>query len=275
MTNRLELNWKLDGFVDEQRYYCSEIPIDPENLPVPKAVLAGDVRSYVDTAIDTGKTYYVAVGSVKNGVEKISSHVICDADVFKLNTMLINSIQESGALGAAWVNNSSVLIDSEGAHFNTLQKYLQCAATIDFNSDFKIYLEVKFNSFTRPAGVHASEGAFEIISNADGSLTTSSRIFAISAISDGNNWGGVDRSLYFGVSNVWALDTTKALNTGQWYKVELEKMGSTITLKVDDELIGTKSSPPSITNRNSLRLGSTQRVSGGYGNYVIRRLKVK
>ncbi|MBI1453695.1 hypothetical protein IL972_17540, partial [Acinetobacter sp. FL51] len=49
LTNRLELNWKLDGFVDEQRYYCSETPIDPENLPVPKAVLAGDVRTYVDT----------------------------------------------------------------------------------------------------------------------------------------------------------------------------------------------------------------------------------
>ena len=37
MTNRLELNWELDGVVDEQRYYCSETPIDPLNLPVPKA----------------------------------------------------------------------------------------------------------------------------------------------------------------------------------------------------------------------------------------------
>ena len=54
-------NWDLDGFVDEQRYYCSETPIDPENLPLPKAVLAGDVRTYVDTAIEVGKTYYVAV----------------------------------------------------------------------------------------------------------------------------------------------------------------------------------------------------------------------
>lgn len=72
MTNRLELNWKLDGFVDEQRYYCSETAIDVNNLPLPKAVLAGDVRFYVDTDIDVGKTYYVAVGSVKNGVERLS-----------------------------------------------------------------------------------------------------------------------------------------------------------------------------------------------------------
>ena len=71
-SNRLELNWSLDSFVDEQRYYCSETPIDPENLPVPKAVLAGDVRAYVDTDIEAGKTYYIGIGSVKNSVEKLS-----------------------------------------------------------------------------------------------------------------------------------------------------------------------------------------------------------
>ena len=81
-TNRLELNWKTDGFVDEQRYYCSEMPIDPDNLPVPKAVFAGDVRAYTDTDVDAGKTYYVRIGSVKNGVEKISSEVSVIADAY-------------------------------------------------------------------------------------------------------------------------------------------------------------------------------------------------
>ncbi|WP_151832792.1 LamG domain-containing protein [Acinetobacter ursingii] len=72
MTNRLELNWKLDGFVDEQRYYCSETPIDVNNLPVPKAIIAGDARTYTDTAIEVGKTSYVAVSSVKGSIEKVS-----------------------------------------------------------------------------------------------------------------------------------------------------------------------------------------------------------
>ena len=72
MTNRLELNWKLDGFVDEQRYYCSETPIDVNNLPAPKAILLSGDRSYTDTDIEVGKTYYVAVASVRDGVEKIS-----------------------------------------------------------------------------------------------------------------------------------------------------------------------------------------------------------
>jgi len=72
MTNRLELNWKLDGFVDEQRYYCSETPIDPLSLPVPKAILTGDVQAYSDTDIEINKTYYVCIGAVKNNVEKLS-----------------------------------------------------------------------------------------------------------------------------------------------------------------------------------------------------------
>ena len=78
MTNRLELNWKLDGFVDEQRYYCSETPISTDNLPSAKVVLSGDVRTYVDTAIEVGKSYCVRIGSVKNNVEKISTEKSVD-----------------------------------------------------------------------------------------------------------------------------------------------------------------------------------------------------
>ena len=75
MTNRIELKWDLYYAVDEHRYYCSETPIDLENLPVPKAVLAGDVRTYIDTDIESGKTYYVRVGSVKGIIEKVSQEV--------------------------------------------------------------------------------------------------------------------------------------------------------------------------------------------------------
>lgn len=73
MTNRLELNWKLDGFVDEQRYYCSETHINPENLPEPVSILAGNIRTHIDnTERDVGKTYHVRVSAIKNGIEKIS-----------------------------------------------------------------------------------------------------------------------------------------------------------------------------------------------------------
>lgn len=72
ITNRLELNWKLDGFVDEQRYYCSETPIDINSPSSPKAVLTAGARTYVDTNIEVGKTYYIRISSVKNSIEKFS-----------------------------------------------------------------------------------------------------------------------------------------------------------------------------------------------------------
>ncbi|MEQ1411496.1 hypothetical protein [Acinetobacter indicus] len=75
MTNRLELNWNLDGFVDEQRYYCAEIPIDTVMPPVPKAILAGDIRTHTDASIDAGKLYYIRISSVVNEIEKFSSEI--------------------------------------------------------------------------------------------------------------------------------------------------------------------------------------------------------
>ncbi len=76
MTNRLELNWSLDGFVDEQRYYCSETSIDQSNLPLPKAILDGETRTYVDNDIALGETYYIRIEAVKNGESKISEEVV-------------------------------------------------------------------------------------------------------------------------------------------------------------------------------------------------------
>lgn len=109
MTNRLELNWKLDGFVDEQRYYCSETKFTAESKPVVKAILADGVRTYVDTDIDADKTYYVAVGSVRNGVEKLS-------EVEVINTTMSDPYwaNVTSLLRFDGANNSTVFTDEKG-----------------------------------------------------------------------------------------------------------------------------------------------------------------
>lgn len=99
MTNRLELNWKLDGFVDEQRYYCSETPIDINNLPTPKAVLAGDVRTHTDTSVSINKTYNVAISSVKNSVEKLSQVKSINTISYLLNMPFSQDINDHGKFG--------------------------------------------------------------------------------------------------------------------------------------------------------------------------------
>lgn len=109
MTNRLELSWKLDGFVDEQRYYCAETSIDPINLPVPKTILAGDIRTYIDTAIEAEKTYYVAIGSVRGGIEKLSDIAIVTTATSDGYWDYVSSlVRFNGA------NNSTVFTDEKG-----------------------------------------------------------------------------------------------------------------------------------------------------------------
>lgn len=97
MTNRLELNWSLDGIVDEQRYYCSETPIDPEDLPAPKAVLAGDVRAHVDTSVSVDKVYYALIGSVKNSIEKLSPQVRVSTSRLTKSIKALFSASEKGS----------------------------------------------------------------------------------------------------------------------------------------------------------------------------------
>lgn len=99
MTNRLELNWKLDGLVDEQRYYCSETPFTSTTLPAPKAVILNTDRTYVDTNIDENKLYYVAVSSVKDGVEKVSEIKEVSTTSYLLNMPFSSDKNDHGKFG--------------------------------------------------------------------------------------------------------------------------------------------------------------------------------
>ena len=110
MTNRLELNWKLDGFVDEQRYYRSETPIDINSLPPPTMIFAGEARTYIDNDIEAGQTYYVRIGSVRNGVEKMSDEVAVDAFKPHRFRWLLIYITENN--GAAYTSMQEVAIAS-------------------------------------------------------------------------------------------------------------------------------------------------------------------
>lgn len=154
MTNRLELNWKLDGFVDEQRYYCSETPIDPENPPAPKVILAGDIRTYTDTDIVSGKTYYVRVGSVKGSIEKVSQEVeiFAGSDPHWDNVVALLHFDGdfSDLKGGTWVaSGASATIDTSIIKFGTgslkavggssLNATIPSLGTDDFTIEFNIY----------------------------------------------------------------------------------------------------------------------------------------
>lgn len=127
MTNRLELNWKLDGFVGEQRYYCSETPIDPITPPTPKAVLAGDVRTYVDADIEIGKTYSICMSSVRNGIEKFSEikSVNVSNDPYFANVVSLLHFDEDflDAKGGSWTRYGTGVTVNASGKFGACAKF--------------------------------------------------------------------------------------------------------------------------------------------------------
>ena len=146
MTNRLELNWKLDGLVDEQRYYCSETPFTSTTLPTPKAVLLNTDRTYVDTNIDENKLYYVAVSSVKDGVEKVSEIKEVSTTSYLLNMPFSSDKNDHGKFGLTATTVGSAVIQ-DGSLYIPYGSYLtfNTAGLIDLNlgtSDFEFGLEV-------------------------------------------------------------------------------------------------------------------------------------
>ncbi|WP_347464255.1 LamG-like jellyroll fold domain-containing protein [Acinetobacter thermotolerans] len=166
MTNRLELNWKLDGFVDEQRYYCSETPIDLENLPVPKAIIAGDARTYTDTAIEVGKTYYVAVGSVNGGIEKVSQELEIyaggDPHWDKVVALLHFNGNLTDATGRVWSANQSLQfapgVFGEALLRSNTSLIITTPASSDFlfDGDFTIEAFLKNTGGTNPLFVYGN-----------------------------------------------------------------------------------------------------------------------
>ncbi|MGE8542277.1 MAG: discoidin domain-containing protein [Acinetobacter sp.] len=229
MTSRIELNWKLDGFVDEQRYYCSETPIDSENLPVAKVVLAGDVRTHVDSDIEVGKTYFVRIGSVKNGIEKISDEIKISASALVSYQYLriyitanngngITSLQEieiAEATGGLDIT-VPVMQTSQSSYFTGAEAN-NAARLIDnnFTNYFdKVWVTVDGNVFPQWAWVNL--GAVRNFAelrlypqNYSGGATRAPKDFIIQGSNDGLEWVAIKS-----FSNVtgWVAGTAKIIN---------------------------------------------------------------
>lgn len=266
-TNRLELNWKLDGFVDEQRYYCSETPFTAETKPAPKVVLANDVRTYSDTTVEIGKTYYVAVGSVKNSVEKLSDIKIVASEKLLIFMPLVADLSNSGSLSTTPTTNTSVFDANKGLLFSDKAHYLSIAnAVIDFNQDFKISFEITPTSFSN---INSSYG--EILDNSIAKWDSSTRNFSasIAHISTFNPIGSVE----VGVSNVYAQATSQTLSLNTTTKVIIQRVSGILSVYFDDILVAQINDTTVVTQTNVLRLGSRINTNNSFAGY-IKNLKV-
>lgn len=266
MTNRLELNWKVYGFIDEQRYYCSETLIDIENLPVPKAVLAADVRTYVDTDVEVRKTYYVCVGSVKNGIEKISSQAIADTRARFVHLIVNDGVMSDiGFLGKTWTN-TSVSLANDVLSFSGAS-YLETTG-FDFTVDFEVSAFIKIPS-------SGTSLAFNILTNTSKISEWTGERFEVFSFAVGGNANPKNTNrLYFDSPNpALYMRASTILSRDIEYKVGFRKIGTKLQLLVND-VVESEVSYISMTFKNYLNIGAfkediDQRFVGTIRNFEI------
>ena len=227
MTNRLELNWKLDGFVDEQCYYCSETLIDIENLPAAKAVLAGDVRSHIDTAIELDRNYYVCISSIKNGVEKVSASVMVSTKDYSKYTAffeLNNFTDKKGGVNLTPIGNT--LIFEGAAYFDGSGDWLQrpdTTPTTFRTGNLTVECEFKCGRI----GTHTYDQA--LIDNFINTLGG----WQLGLTPTGNAY------LYLNSPNKNAIVSQLSYSDGVWHKLKWTRSGNLNTLYVDNISVGT------------------------------------
>ena len=250
MTNRIELNWKLDGFVDEQRYYCSEIPIDPLNLPTPKAVLAGDARGCIDTEIETGKTYYIVVSSVRNSVEKLSHSVTIVTDNYEKYTAffkLDNLLDKKG--GASLIPKGTAIISSGAAYFDGAESWLERPDTsaTTFSDDLTLECEFKCARI----GVHSNYQTLIDNFHYEGwqiGLTPNGSVY-----------------LYFNNPNVYPIVSPNLYSDGNWHKLKWTRNKGLNCLFVNDVLVGTYNDSRQFSTQRYVAIGA--QVANRNSNY--------
>lgn len=253
MTNRLELSWKLDGFVDEQHYYCSETPIDPENLPEPKAVLAGDERIYVDTDIVANQQYFIRVSSVKNGTEKVGEQIIIDAKDYSKYTAyfrLIDFTDKKGGESLTAAGNAK--IDNLAAYFDGSGDWLQrpdVSATTFGTGNLTVECEFKCERI----GTHTSDQVL-----VDNFINTQGG-WQLGLKSEGKAF------LYLNYPNGNVIVSAASYSDGNWHKLKWTRNGNLNTLYVDGISVGTYTDQRNFAQRNYVGIGA--QINSRNSNY--------
>ena len=229
MTNRLELNWKVDGLIDSQHYYCSELPIDPENPTAPKAVLNGGQRSYVDTSVIVGSKNYIRLSAIKNLTEKFSLEKVVytiNKSEYRLIHYLDNVLELHGY--ESFHEANGVTFSDSGAFFNESgYLYKNMPFALDSN-DFKIHLK-----FTAQAKTNPNDAV--IIDAMSNSTLLGWQIY----ISMDRKVIFYDRAQQIN-GEFTLLESDITINYDQMYQLDVIRVGGDIRMIIDDVIVSQK-----------------------------------
>ncbi len=231
MTNRIELAWDLDGFVQEQRYYCSLTTIDINSPPNPKVILGAEVRSYTDLDVTLEQVLHVRVSSIKNGTEKFSDEIVVNIG----ETLFVDLSVEAGVLinrgETMWANYRGVQFIDDYMLFNAATSsdntsYLQSHDLFNWSSDWEIEAEIMRATTTSATGT--------IFSNNN---TTGSKQSGSCWIYTGSTSGSTStvRNKFHIGGEVSGYGTTD-IPVGSYHKVKMKKQGLVISSFINDVL---------------------------------------
>ncbi|WP_414659188.1 family 16 glycoside hydrolase [Acinetobacter courvalinii] len=210
MTNRIEVNWKVDGFIDEQRYYRSLTTMDVNSMPPPKATIPAGVATYSDTDIVTGQTYFIRVSSVKGLVEKISNEVQIKASAIDPNYR-IKLITQGGMLvdngysEFMWASSGSVNYSTGNEISFADGAYIKSDKVFTFNGDF----DFEFDFYV---GSSATNSYFGIVNNKE--ITWNSGGFQISV--GGTSVGYETNKLFCGFYGSSSIVSSNDISRDSW-----------------------------------------------------------
>ncbi|MHA3083719.1 LamG domain-containing protein [Acinetobacter sp. ANC 5383] len=143
----VNLNWDATGQIDSYKVYRSISPMNIESLPTP---IATDVmtKSYSDNTVVSGTTYYYRVGSVRNGVEKISEEINIPAQVFNVVSLLHFENNFIDEIGNVWSSINGASISTEKSKFGTSSiKYINSSAQY-LRSEYSPNFDLLGSAFT-------------------------------------------------------------------------------------------------------------------------------
>lgn len=239
MTERIEYTWNLDGFVDEQRYYRELSTIDINNPPTPKSVLSNSARTYIDTSVVVGQTYYVRFSSVKNGVEKFSNEITVtaakDVDWAHVSALLHfngslydekNEVMWSCASPLFSTGKWGVCASFNANNLNTIKS--PNFESINFgSSDFRIQMQLKLN---RKSGSNEWMGVFGKQDE------DSTRSYALVVNNNSSQLVFVFKSASTGTEHV--LNSSVELPLHDFIYVEISRTDNDVYMIFEDEVVG-------------------------------------
>ena len=259
---KITLTWDCDTPVDSFEVIRSDTSlaaVADVDLPTPIATGITPIKTYDDTTVVTGNTYYYKIRAKRGSVSAVSNEIRTIAVEHLVYLPLTSDLTDFGSLGNTWINTGGVTFDENGALFSTYAQHISSSFQMNFNQNFKITFEVK--------RLNSTNTYPHLLSNDGGSWNSGN--FGMGFAGE-NAHPAYKNRIMIGVSNKYDLGSSAAFSNNVFYSVELSRVGNVIKVKVDGvEVISrTETNTINVTNLFVIGCAIINGANGQFKGYI-------